>query len=73
MTPEVLDTSGAAEMLGVTVGWMERWRRTGKGPPYIPWGPRTVRYRVSDLKEFLDAQLTARNTAEAARMMGRVA
>ena len=73
MTPEVLDTAGAAELLGVTEDRMKKWRHTGYGPPFIPWGPRTVRYRVSDLHEFLAAAVTARNTAEAAVMMGRVA
>lgn len=43
----------AAEILGVTCGTLQVWRCTKRYPlPYVKVG-RLVRYRISDLNDFL--------------------
>jgi hypothetical protein len=65
---EVLRPDEAAEYLGVTLDMLQRWRTAGRGPRFLPWGRRTVRYRIRDLGDWLDSQRTAANTAEASNM-----
>ena len=43
----------AAEVCGVKVGTLRKWRLLGNGPRYLKVGRRSVRYLVSDLQEFL--------------------
>jgi hypothetical protein len=45
----------AASVLGVSVALLRKWRRIGQGPLYLRLGNRIVRYRRSDLQEFMDA------------------
>src|SRR5882724_7972571 len=45
----------AATVLGVSVALLRKWRRTSQGPLYLRLGNRTVRYRWSDLQEFIAA------------------
>ena len=68
---EVLRPDEAAEYLGVTLDMLQRWRTAGNGPCFLPWGRRTVRYRIRDLDDWLDGQRTATNTAEAIMMRRR--
>jgi hypothetical protein len=42
----------AAKMLGVSVAALRRWRREHRGPTFVRF-ERCVRYRVTDLEEFL--------------------
>ena len=55
----LLPTKKAAVVLGVSSAYLERDRwagaRNGKGPliPYIKVTPRSVRYRLGDLREHL--------------------
>ena len=42
-----------AEMLGRTVRSLQRWRKTGKGPPSTNIG-RKVCYDLNDLQEWID-------------------
>ena len=58
-----VDTSNAAAILGRSPRTLEDWRCTGFGPRFIKVG-RGVRYRLSDLAAFLDAQ-TFGNTGQA--------
>jgi phage terminase Nu1 subunit (DNA packaging protein) len=51
--PIQIDEKRAAEMLGVKVSTLANWRVTGRySLPYIKVG-RLVRYRVSDLAEWI--------------------
>lgn len=68
---EVLRPDEAADYLGVTIDMLQRWRTAGTGPAFLPWGRRTVRYRLRDLDDWLDGQCTAANTAEAAKIRRR--
>lgn len=46
----------AGEIIDATAPTLKRWRRQGIGPKYIRIETGRVRYRVSDLKDWLDAQ-----------------
>lgn len=52
--PQLLTTKDAARLLGVSHRTLEDWRLKGGGPRYILVGRRLVRYRISELKLFLD-------------------
>jgi len=63
--PSNLDDKQAAAALGLKASTLSVWRSTGRyNLPYIKVG-RLVRYRVSDLAEFM-ARRTACHTGEAA-------
>jgi excisionase family DNA binding protein len=55
MTKELLySTEAVADILGVSPSTLARWRRTGEPDlPYVRVGSR-IRYRASDLAEFLE-------------------
>jgi predicted DNA-binding transcriptional regulator AlpA len=51
----LLHTEEAARYLSVSPAMLERLRWLGDGPPYIhPTGGRIVRYRLSDLQQWLE-------------------
>lgn len=51
--PEVLKPHEAAEMIGVAVETLQRWRKDGWGPKYSQPNERIVRYMREDVLEFL--------------------
>jgi len=54
MADEMLDTRAAAEFLGIAPKTLENWRWMGQdGPRWVRIGRRTVRYRKSDLVDYL--------------------
>lgn len=59
--PEIthIDKKSTARRLGVTVALPNKWLRTGNGPAYSHFG-RLVRYRISDVDAWADAQRTPR-------------
>ena len=57
MTQQLLNTTEAANYLGVSKAFLERDRWAGARIPFIKVGSRAVRYRLSDLDSYLDAQL----------------
>ncbi len=62
--PFQVDDKWAAAALGVQANTLAVWRSSGRyGLPFIKAG-RSVKYRVSDLAEFI-AKRTASNTGEA--------
>ncbi|MFN3700451.1 MAG: helix-turn-helix transcriptional regulator [Alphaproteobacteria bacterium] len=46
----------AANILGVSISWMQRSRHTGEGPPYVKI-KHAVRYRESDIEAFIEARI----------------
>jgi hypothetical protein len=51
----VLDSQGAAFVLGVSVDLLKKWRKRMRGPDYIQYGAAgTVRYELKALMEFRD-------------------
>lgn len=59
---EVLNTLEAAAYVRLSKPTLDRLRITGEGPVYIQLG-RAVRYRKTDLDEWLESRLT-RSTSE---------
>ncbi|MDQ8027175.1 MAG: helix-turn-helix domain-containing protein [Brevundimonas sp.] len=49
----VLTNKEAARKLGVSHRTLEDWRLTNRGPRFVKLG-RLVRYRLSDLHDFMD-------------------
>ncbi|MEM6812508.1 MAG: helix-turn-helix domain-containing protein [Pseudomonadota bacterium] len=43
----------AAEMLSMSIAWMQRARLTGEGPPYVKI-KHAVRYRISDIEAWIE-------------------
>lgn len=52
-----------ARLLGVSVAWLAKRRRTGDGPPYDVLSPHCIRYRISKLRAWLE-QRTFTATAQ---------
>ena len=51
---EMLDTPQAAARYGLAPDTFLKWRKAGKGPPYVKLaGGRSVRYRTCDLEAWL--------------------
>ena len=55
MSSNLLNTTEAAEVLRLGVATLHRWRKAGKGPPYIEMG-RKVYYRRTDLDRWIEEQ-----------------
>ncbi len=53
----LLDSKKAAEYLGVSVAFLERDRWEGARIPFCKIGKRAVRYRLSDLDEYIEKQI----------------
>ena len=61
---ELLLKEGEVEQrFGIKVRSLRNWRHRGAGPRFVRLSPRMVRYRVSDIRAFIEARL-ARNTAD---------
>ena len=56
MQTQILTTTEAAEILGVSKAFLERDRWAGARIPFIKVGTRAVRYRLSDLCAYIDKQ-----------------
>ncbi len=52
----LLNTQQAATILGVSKAFLERDRWAGAKIPFIKVGSRAVRYRVSDLDNYIDSK-----------------
>ena len=53
----------AAELLGFTPRFMQSRRLRGNGPTFVRVSNRAVRYRISDLEEWVEERLK-RNTSD---------
>ncbi len=60
----IVDSHHAAAILGFKEQTLRKMRIHGGGPPYLKLN-RTVRYRVRDLEEWLDARVTSSTSAVA--------
>jgi predicted DNA-binding transcriptional regulator AlpA len=66
---ELLRTSGAAAITGLSVSTLNKLRCSGGGPAFLKLG-RAVRYKPVDLKDWLDSRRVM-STSEI--VIGRVA
>lgn len=55
MQTQLLDTKQAAALIGMSVAFLERDRWAGARIPYIKIGARAVRYRESDLMDYINS------------------
>lgn len=58
-TNELLSQRQVALRLGVSARTIEGWRARGVGPPFLRLSARAVRYRSSDLEQWLDQHRVA--------------
>jgi hypothetical protein len=50
------DEYGVARITHMSVGSVRRWRARGGGPPFVrPGGATSIRYRLEDIKSWLDS------------------
>jgi excisionase family DNA binding protein len=57
MTAELLTTEQTAKLLGLKPTTLEHWRIVRKGPAFVRVGPRCIRYRRSDLEEWVESRV----------------
>jgi len=58
MADALLDQRQAAVRLGLpSARTLEAWRLRGYGPPFLRLSPRLVRYRASDIDQWLAARV----------------
>ena len=63
---DLLTAREVAELLGISIPTLARWRQTGAGPRFLKLGGRReniVRYRQADIAAFLD-QAERRSTSD---------
>jgi excisionase family DNA binding protein len=53
----LLTPKQAAELLGLPEGTLAQWRSQRRGPPYVKMEFRLVRYRRSDLEEWIEKRM----------------
>jgi excisionase family DNA binding protein len=63
---QLLNTQQAAEFLGVSVAFLERDRWAGARVPFIKVGSRAVRYKQSDLDQYIES-CRQRSTSEVSK------
>lgn len=56
METKLLNTPEAAKYLGVSVAFLERDRWAGARVPFIRVGTRAVRYRLTDLTDYVESR-----------------
>ena len=56
---QMLTTRQVANMLGVSMQWLEIGRHRNYGPPCIQLGERCVRYRRDDIARWLEQRMKA--------------
>jgi predicted DNA-binding transcriptional regulator AlpA len=61
----LLDERQAAEILGLSVRFLQNRRYVGGGPPFVKISARAVRYRPSDLERWVEEHIQS-STAEGA-------
>ena len=53
MTDKLLTTKEVADMLRLTENVLSIWRHRGEGPKYFKISRRAVRYRESDIQDWM--------------------
>lgn len=59
----LLSTAEVAAWTGVSENTLRFWRWDKRGPKWFRLGPKTVKYRQSDVQAWLDEQYAATNGA----------
>ena len=61
----------AAEVLGLAPQTLAKWRCAGGGPPFCRLGGRSIRYRASELENWVGADRFRSTSAVAPTARGR--
>lgn len=56
MSEELLSTDEVAERIGVPTSTLRWWRHVGEGPKSFTLGKKIVRYKRSDVDEWLERE-----------------
>ena len=59
MTDRWMNTEGAAEHTGFAASTLEKMRTYGGGPRFAKCGGRSIRYRLSDLDDWMAANVVS--------------
>ena len=60
----LLTTGEAAKYLGMSPAFLERDRWAGARIPFVKIGTRAVRYRVEDLRRFVESRIKQSTSAD---------
>lgn len=63
MQTQLLNTTQAAQFLGLSKAFLERDRWAGAKVPFIKIGDRAVRYRLEDLNQYIESR-TRKSTSD---------
>lgn len=63
MQTQLLNTTQAAQFLGLSKAFLERDRWAGAKVPFIKIGDRAVRYRLEDLNAYIESR-TRKSTSD---------
>ena len=63
MQAQLLTTKEASKLLGVSTAFLERDRWAGAKIPFIKVGSRAIRYRQSDLDDYINNRVTYSTSA----------
>jgi hypothetical protein len=69
---DLLRCDEAAELLRVGEDALSSWRRLGKGPKFIRYGLRCVRYRRGDLLAWISEQEVEPRQVSPSRLVGQI-
>jgi predicted DNA-binding transcriptional regulator AlpA len=58
---ELLNDDRVGKIIGKSPGAVRQMRYMGDGPPVVRLGPRTVRYRRSDVLAWIDSRVESAN------------
>jgi excisionase family DNA binding protein len=67
MQNNLLTTSEAAAILGMSKAFLERDRWAGARIPFIKLGARAVRYRLADLDSYIESKVRASTSDQGGR------
>ena len=62
---QLINEKEAALFLGYTIRALQNWRLRGGGPRFVKVSARSIRYRRSDLNDWIESKLVS-STSEAA-------
>jgi len=57
--PKLIGEHEAADYIGHSVRSLQNWRVRGGGPKFVKISSRSIRYRFSDLNEWIESKLVS--------------
>ncbi len=57
--PRIVNEYVAAERLGLQPSTLRAWRMRGKGPAFLRMQGRSIRYRITDIDDFLEKSVVS--------------